>query len=51
MRHSKDMQDRILPVVVLRIRVEVVGVIEAAEVPVHVVVKRLHEAAEVLGLG
>ena len=51
MRHRKDVKHSVLAVIVLWVGVEVVGVIEPAEVPIHVVVEREHEACQILCLG
>jgi hypothetical protein len=49
-RHSKDVENCIFAVIVLRVRVEVVGIIQPAEVPVHVIIERLHKSREILCL-
>ena len=39
MGHSQDMQRGVLSIVIGRVGVEVVGVIQATEMPVHVVIE------------
>ena len=49
MGHSQNVQDSIVAIVILGVGVEVVGIVEPAKVPVHVVVERLHASCVRLG--